>query len=182
MSDTRNRIIETTSRLLVEQGYDATGLSQIVKEREPKGVPLLLSRGKRRDLRGGAAANGPGGVVIIRGAMEDGETAGEGVRALITTIGERMEASGYRAGGSITTVALESASNKSRLTRVCRDVYADWRRILRERIVEDGVDEERAGYLKLGPTAAMSRADLAEFMLQQVHSDEWIREFPMVTN
>lgn len=82
----------------------------------------------------------------------------------------------------MTAVALEAASDKSRLTRACRDVYADWRRILRERIVEDGVDEERAGYLKLGPTAAMSRADLAEFMLQQVHSDEWIREFPMVTN
>ena len=40
----------------------------------------------------------------------------------------------------------------------------------------------RAGYLQLGPLDSMSRADLAEFMLQQVESDEWVRESPMVTN
>ncbi len=40
----------------------------------------------------------------------------------------------------------------------------------------------QAGYLTLGPMSILTREDLAEFMLQQVEGDEWVRESPMVAN
>lgn len=39
-----------------------------------------------------------------------------------------------------------------------------------------------AGYLKLGPANKMSRADLAAFMLEQMESEEFVEEAPMVSN
>lgn len=57
----------------------------------------------------------------------------------------------------------------------------DWT-IVRPPRLTDGerTGQTRAGYLSLGPTATISRADLAEFMLDQMVSEEWVRKAPMV--
>ena len=149
MSDTRNTIIETTSRLLEEQGYHATGLSQIVEESgAPRGsLYYYFPEGKDEISEVALRQTGREVAANIQAAMEKAESASAGVRALVATIGERMEASGYRVGGPITTVALESAPDKSRLNRACREIYDEWRRTFRARIVKDGADEEQADRL-----------------------------------
>jgi TetR/AcrR family transcriptional repressor of lmrAB and yxaGH operons len=160
MTDARNRIIETTSRLLEEQGYHATGLSQIVEESgAPRGsLYYYFPEGKEEISEAALRRTGRQVSSAIRGRMEEAASASAGVRALMTTIGERMEATGYRAGGPITTVALESAPDKSRLTRACREIYTDWRRLFRERIAQDGVSEDRADRLAGTVLAAIEGA------------------------
>lgn len=40
----------------------------------------------------------------------------------------------------------------------------------------------RAGYLNLGFSDQLTRADLTTFILDQLESNEWVGELPMVAN
>jgi TetR/AcrR family transcriptional repressor of lmrAB and yxaGH operons len=149
MSDARSKIVETTSRLLEEQGYHATGLSQIVEESgAPKGsLYYYFPDGKEEISEAALRRTGERVESNIRKVLSSAPSAAEGVKSLMNTIGQRIEASGYRAGGPITTVALESAPETTRLTRACQQIYDRWHAAIRERIREDGVEERRADRL-----------------------------------
>jgi TetR/AcrR family transcriptional repressor of lmrAB and yxaGH operons len=146
MSDARARIVETASQLLEEQGYHATGLRQIVeKSGAPKGsLYYYFPDGKEEISEAALRQTGQRVESNIREIMASAASAAEGIRVLMHSIAERIEASDYRAGGPITTVALESAPNASRLNRACRDIYDCWQEALRERMVMEGVEVGRA--------------------------------------
>ena len=65
-----------------------------------------------------------------------------------------------------------------------RVVESDFERVVvRPPWLTDGprTGEYRTGYLKLGPRATVSRADLAAFMLEQAtEPDEYVGEAPMI--
>ena len=67
---------------------------------------------------------------------------------------------------------------------VKRAVESDFERVVaRPPRLTDGprTGEYRTGYLKLGPRATISRADLAAFMLEQAtEADEYVGEAPMI--
>jgi putative NADH-flavin reductase len=70
-----------------------------------------------------------------------------------------------------------------RHTDMIRRTDLDWTVVRPPRLTDEPYTGEwHAGYMKLGPTSTMGREDLAEFMLQQVESDEWVGESPMVAN
>jgi TetR/AcrR family transcriptional repressor of lmrAB and yxaGH operons len=52
-----------------------------------------------------------------------------------------VPASGYRAGGPITTVALETAANNDRLRQVCDAVYISWQTAFAEKLLENGFSQ-----------------------------------------
>jgi TetR/AcrR family transcriptional repressor of lmrAB and yxaGH operons len=149
MSDAREKIVETASRLLEQQGYHATGLNQIVQESgAPKGsLYYYFPDGKEEISEAALRLTGERITENIERAMAESKMAAEGIRHLMTTIAERIEASGYRAGGPITTVAMESAPDTPRLNRACQEIYDDWQAAIRRRIVDDGVDPDRAAKL-----------------------------------
>ena len=63
-----------------------------------------------------------------------------------------------------------------------RETDLDWTVVRPPRLTDgEHTGETEAGYMKLGPGSTISRADLADFMLDQVASDEWVRQSPMVT-
>lgn len=66
---------------------------------------------------------------------------------------------------------------------VIRETDLDWTIVRPPRLNDDEpTGETRAGYLDLGFSDQITRADLASFMLDQVESDEWVGELPMVAN
>jgi putative NADH-flavin reductase len=75
---------------------------------------------------------------------------------------------------------LEDAQNHADKVRASG---LDWV-IVRPPRLTDGERTGRveAGYMKLGPSATISRADLATFMLDSVEDDTWVGQAPMVTN
>ncbi|MBA1914741.1 LmrA/YxaF family transcription factor, partial [Escherichia coli] len=51
------------------------------------------------------------------------DTLAEAVRRFVMLIADRVEASGYRSGGPLATVAMETATTNARLNLMCRQAY-----------------------------------------------------------
>jgi putative NADH-flavin reductase len=113
-----------------------------------------------------------------------------GVDRLVTLVGAGVEADGDPSSFGRTVmrtvmgwVAREMLDDAQRHADVVRASDLDWVVVRPPRLTnEPATGQWRAGYLKLGPMATLTREDLAEFMLQQVETDDWVGESPMVVN
>lgn len=157
MNTSRDQIIETTCTLLELQGYHATGLNQIIKESgSPKGSLYYYFPGGKEELTAEALKR-VGDLVLsrIKANLAAVEDAREAVELFIHNVAVNVEASGYKAGGPITTVALETAATNDRLREECARIYAEWQTAFRERLVAGGVGEARAERLSVMIIAAL---------------------------
>jgi TetR/AcrR family transcriptional repressor of lmrAB and yxaGH operons len=149
MSTSRDQIVEAACELLELQGYHATGLNQIIKESgSPKGSLYYYFPGGKEELAAEAVSR-VGGLVLGRirtnlAAIDDPAAA---VSGFIRNIAHNVEASGFRAGGPITTIALETASTNERLRAECQRIYDEWRAAFADKLVTGGYPPERAAQL-----------------------------------
>ena len=126
MSSTRDQIIEATCDLLESQGFHATGLNQIVKASgAPKGS-LYYYFPERKDELAEAAIERAGRGVADRMSASPANTGdvAEAVRDFVATIADFAEASGFRSGGPLCTIAMETAATNERLNKACRAAYS----------------------------------------------------------
>ena len=63
------------------------------------------------------------------------------VTGVLGLLGDRLEASGWRKGCPVATVALEMAASMIRCQEVCSEVYGSWEGSLRDRLAADGHPE-----------------------------------------
>ena len=156
MTTTRDQIIDTTSDLMESQGYHATGLNQIVAESgAPKGSLYHYFPGGKEEMAV-EAIDRTGRLLEerIRANLPPGIAPAEALRDFAHTIAFHIEASGYRAGGPLTAVAMETATNSERLNRACRDAFERVITAFAERLVTEGTPAERARGLSVFVTAA----------------------------
>lgn len=149
MTTARDQIIEATCELLELQGYHATGLKEIIdKSGSPKGSLYYYFPGGKEELTS-EALNRVGQIVLnrIRDNLAVIDDPAEAVRAFILNIAHNVRLSGYRAGGPITTVALETASTSERLREECAKIYDGWQAIFAEKLASGGFSQERASRL-----------------------------------
>ena len=156
MTTTRDQIIDTTSDLMESQGYHATGLNQIVAESgAPKGSLYHYFPGGKEEMAAEAIdRTGRQLEERIRANLPPGVAPAEALRDFAHTIAFHIEASGYRAGGPLTAVAMETATNSERLNRACRDAFERVITAFAERLVTEGTPAERARGLSVFVTAA----------------------------
>ncbi|MDX2138632.1 MAG: TetR/AcrR family transcriptional regulator [Chloroflexota bacterium] len=149
MTTAREQILDTTCELLELQGYHATGLNQIIKESgSPKGSLYYYFPGGKEELTAEALTR-VGQVVQqrMRHYLAAVDAPAESVRQFIINIAHNVEASGYRAGGPITTVAMETASSSERLRLECQRIYASWQAEFASKLVSGGYPEAAASHL-----------------------------------
>ena len=149
MNQTKSQIIQTTSVLLERQDYNATGLNQIVAESgAPKGsLYYYFPEGKEQIGADTLLWSGERMAQRIRFGLSKAEDAAEAVYLLAITIAEAIEASGFQAGGPLTTVALETATSSQRLNLACREAYSLMRSAFEAKLVENGFVATRATVL-----------------------------------
>lgn len=138
----RERIIEATCELLELQGYHATGLKQILGESKcPKGSLYHYFPGGKEELAAHALSE-VGETVLerIRASLAEQGPAAKVIPAFIRNIALHVERSGFRAGGPITTVALETASSSDRIRTECTRIYREWQRAFAKRLEGSGPD------------------------------------------
>ena len=146
MTSTRDQIIETTCNLLELQGYHATGLNQIIKESSsPKGSLYYHFPGGKEELAVEAVRR-VGAIVLerIQQNLAQVEDTAKSIRSFITNIALHVERSGFRAGGPITTIALETASTSEALREECQRIYAAWQAAFAEKLCAGSIAQERA--------------------------------------
>lgn len=157
MASTRDQIVQTTCDLLELQGYHGTGLNQILRESgAPRGSLYHYFPEGKEGLaveaieRAGSAVAGR-----IRSALAGGDDVAAGIQSFVEGIGEGVEASGYRAGGPLTSVAMETATTSPRLNAACREAFAGIQGAFAERLRTAGFSEARAADLATFITAAI---------------------------
>lgn len=146
MNQTKTQIIETTSALLERQGYNATGLNQIVAESgAPKGsLYYYFPDGKEQIGAETLLWSGEHMAERIRAGLSQAEAAGEAVSLLAMSIADAIEDSKFQAGGPLTTVALETATSSERLNLACREAYSVMQSVFTEKFRDNGFEESRA--------------------------------------
>ncbi|MBA3868114.1 MAG: TetR/AcrR family transcriptional regulator [Anaerolineae bacterium] len=146
MTSTRDQIIETTCDLLELQGYHATGLNQIIKESgSPKGSLYYHFPGGKEELAI-ESVNHVGNIVLqrIHENLAQIENPAEAIRIFIKNIALNIKLSGYRAGGPITTIAMETASTSATLRQECDRIYSEWQQVFADKLLAGGIPETRA--------------------------------------
>jgi TetR/AcrR family transcriptional regulator, lmrAB and yxaGH operons repressor len=162
MTTARDQIIETTCDLLEKQGYHATGLNQIVKESgAPKGsLYYYFPDGKEEITEAAIARAGTVTAERIRMNLAKHDDPAEAVRTFIHAIASAVEMSGYRTGGPLQSVAMETAVSSERLNHACRDAYSELQRAFSEKLTTGGHTVERATELATFITSAIEGATI----------------------
>jgi TetR/AcrR family transcriptional repressor of lmrAB and yxaGH operons len=110
-SDTRDRLVRSTSRLLRTQGYAATGLNQVMAEADaPKGSMYFHFPGGKVELAAAAVDHFAERVTRrMDRYLADHDTVREAVTAIFDAYVEHLDQTGYTEGCAVATVALDAA-------------------------------------------------------------------------
>ena len=174
MASTRDQIIETTCDLLESQGLHGTGLNQIIKESgAPRGsLYYYFPDGKDELAEAAIAAAGRSVAERIRTELSEAGDTAEAIQHFVASIAHFVEASGYRSGGPLATVAMETATTNERLNRACRAAYTLIGEAFRDRLVASGYSEAQAMTLATFVTAAIEGGTI---LCRTYHSGDPLR-------
>lgn len=196
-----------TGRQVVEQALQA-GHEVVAYVRNPDGLAaqgegLTVVQGDILDaVRVSEAVAGADAVISAVGSTPDSPEAmltrgmanvvaamkEHGVRRLIvvTRAGVRLENDPAGLGrrlmlGWLGIVAPHALRDAQGAVEVIRASGLDWTVVRAPRLSNGaGTGRVRSGALPLGPMHAVSRADLARFMLEQLGDDRYVRQAPMI--
>jgi TetR/AcrR family transcriptional repressor of lmrAB and yxaGH operons len=157
MTSAREQLIATTCDLLEAQGYHATGLNQIIAESgTPRGSLYYYFPEGKEELA--AAAIERAGLLVAEriaaGLAQEADVA-TAVRRFAELIADHVERSGFRAGGPLTTVAMETAISNTRLNMACRTANDRLEQAFAARLRQAGYLEQRVERLAGFILAAM---------------------------
>lgn len=157
MSTKRDDIIEATCQLMETQGYHATGLNQILSESgAPKGSLYYYFPEGKEELAVEAVERSSHMIEQrIRAVMAEIDDPVTAVTTFISVLAEQVANSGYRAGGPITAIALESASTNDRLREACHQAYQSWQVTFAEKLRQGEFSEDRSRRLAAVIIAAL---------------------------
>ncbi|WNF38856.1 TetR/AcrR family transcriptional regulator [Bacillaceae bacterium IKA-2] len=142
----KEKIIETASRLFQEQGYHATGLNQITKESgSPKGSLYHYFPEGKEQLASVAVENTAENVArrIKAGLMEEDDPI-KAIQTFILHLANAFEEKDKRMGNPVAAVALEMANTSEVIRTACVDAYDMWHQIFATKLITAGYEEAQA--------------------------------------
>jgi TetR/AcrR family transcriptional repressor of lmrAB and yxaGH operons len=158
MSNARNQILQTTCDLLEKQGYNGTGLNEIVKQSgAPKGsLYYYFPEGKEQITAEAVLRSGQKTAERIRaGLAGTGSSAANALHDFLLLVAEHVESSGFAAGSPLTAVAMETATTSERINEACRSAYSMLQNAFRAKLLESGYSPSRAEELATFVTASV---------------------------
>ncbi|MGQ0837205.1 TetR/AcrR family transcriptional regulator [Actinokineospora sp.] len=150
-SQSRRQILDSARVLLCRQGYQGTGLAQIVERSgAPRGSLYFLFPGGKEQVAVEAvtesAAEFDG---LITAAFAATDSPGEWVQAVARQLATSLESSDYREGCPITTITLDSVPDSAPLTAACRATYDTWLASITRGLTAYGVPGDDAAGLAM---------------------------------
>jgi AcrR family transcriptional regulator len=160
MSSTRDRIVETSAELFRAQGYNATGVKQIVTAAQaPFGSLYHFFPGGKEQL--GAEAIVVSGALyeqLIPAILDPAADPVTGVRDFFAGAGQHLVDTDYADACPIATVALEVSSVSEPMRQACAQVFESWIEGGARRFRDYGVAPARARELAIAMFAALEGA------------------------
>ncbi|MBM3490214.1 MAG: TetR/AcrR family transcriptional regulator [Alphaproteobacteria bacterium] len=155
--DSRQRLIETTLRLLRSQGLRATGINEIIRQSgAPRGsIYHHFPGGKEQLVIEALRAAGALIGAKIGAAMAGQASAAAALRAFARVHAEEMMQSDYLLGCPVGNAAADASASSPAVRQACAEIFSAW-----EQLIAEGF--QRAGLDRL-PAAA-----LAEFVVASV--------------
>jgi TetR/AcrR family transcriptional repressor of lmrAB and yxaGH operons len=131
-SDARESAIATSARLLQEQGYAGTGVTQILQESgAPKGSFYFHFPGGKEQLAIEALQRaGEQVATALQQLAQSTASPAELIDKFVTAEATMLSRSSYRQGCPIATVALEMSGESEPIQAACRDIFNTWTAIL----------------------------------------------------
>ena len=160
MATTRERMLDTTGRLLQHQGYAATGLNQVVAESQaPKGSLYFHFPGGKEQLAAEALSrSGSSWAGSLEDVLTSARTTVAAMRRWVRMLAEQLEVTDFAAGCPVATVALEAAPRSDAISVAATQVYASWVALIRARLETEGVAASRARTAAVAAVAAIEGA------------------------
>lgn len=137
---TRDRILFAAAELFRRQGYNGTGLKQVVAAADaPFGSLYHHFPGGKVEL-GEEVIHSAGAFfqALVTAVYDADATTEASVRAIFSGAAETLEATDYEDACPIATVALEVASTDERLRAATAAVFERWTAALTERVGDRG--------------------------------------------
>lgn len=157
MNTTREQILIATCDLLEEQGFHGTGLNQIISTSgAPRGsLYYHFPDGKDGLAAEAIARTGELTAQRITDGLASGAPLPQALRGFVAHIADLVERSGFRAGGPLTAVAMETATTNERLNLACRTAFHRLEGAFAAHLAAAGLTAERAAELSTFITAAL---------------------------
>jgi TetR/AcrR family transcriptional repressor of lmrAB and yxaGH operons len=142
----RDAFIAATGKLLRRQGYDATGVNEIVTESgAPKGSLYFHFPGGKEELALAAMLREGGKLrAAIASVMSSSDDPGQALGRLVDALAHGLESSGYQDGCPIATVTLEAANRSPAVHEAAAAVFDTWIEPLEECLLTAGLDASTA--------------------------------------
>jgi AcrR family transcriptional regulator len=160
MPNTRERIVQTSAELFRRQGYNATGVKQIVTAAQaPFGSIYHHFPGGKEQL-GAEAIRRSGALyeLLIPAVFDPAPDLPTAVRAFFAGAAEHLVQTNYKDACPIATVALEVSSSSEAMREACADVFESWIAAGVPRFTEGGLDAETSRQLVIGMISALEGA------------------------
>jgi AcrR family transcriptional regulator len=157
---TRDRIVGASAELFRRQGYNATGVKQIVTEaKAPFGSLYHFFPGGKEQL-GAEAVRTSGAMyeLLIPAVFDPAPDLITGVREFFAGAAAHLVETDYEDACPIATVALEVSSASEILRQACADVFESWIAAGTGMYESAGLTPERARELTIAMLAALEGA------------------------
>ncbi len=159
---TRDRFVATASQLLQEKGFEATSVNEIA---EVGGVPIgslyYYFPGGKEELGAAAVLHGARKFAeVLSEGLGSSDDPGEAIAACAWLLADRLEASGWRDGCPVATVALETVHRSEVLQDASNEALGSWVDLVSGRLVELGVDEATAAEVGSVVIAVLEGAEM----------------------
>jgi AcrR family transcriptional regulator len=128
MTGTRQRIIDASAVLMRRQGYEGTGMKEIVTTASAPFGSVYHFFPDGKEQLGAETVRWSGGeyAKLLAAALESSPDLAGGVRAFYDGAAEHLVASGYADACPIATIALEASSHSEVLRQACAEVFEMW--------------------------------------------------------
>jgi len=159
---TRDKFVATASQLLQQKGFGATSVGEIAKAGElPIGSLYYYFPNGKEELAAAAVALGAESFeAVLSETLATESDPGAAIAACARVLADRLEASDWRDGCPVATVALETVHSSERLQTSAQLALDSWVAVIASRLTELGLDNEAASEIATVTIAVLEGAEL----------------------
>ncbi|MGH7284427.1 MAG: TetR/AcrR family transcriptional regulator [Polyangiaceae bacterium] len=144
-SDTRERFLRATARLVRERGVASTGMLDVVAASgAPKGsLYFHFPGGKEQLIAEALQQTGNETCTLMKMALDSSKTAKVGLENIFAFLGSELESSNFTVGCPMGTVAAEAPA-LPRVRDELRAIVSGWHAVIKSRLIAAGAKPARA--------------------------------------